>query len=513
MPDLVKELEVRVKFISDTKKLTIPDSKKSYDSLEKLNKSLKETVKLYKDVTDKSPWAKEASAIRKATTELSKYNSELARSQAYGGAGAGGGGYMGGGIPGTGSRGGGYMGGGGGGGTVRGGTIGGGRSRANGGWMTMGKVGGAGLGGSALLGGAGFPIAAGLIAAQAVSSIANNTRSLSAEETRFSNSATAGMAHGAFNDPVGRLSGRAGAWWVKNSPMTQSLLGGDSANPDKFDEWEKRIAQLREDRQRLEAYKAAKTERENARIGEGASFRLGMSQYDSPAARAATARGVMTEMGAAAQGASGEQKVAYLKAEMEAAQQMKSAQNEINRAKATELDTEGKIVAQQERKVELLKSQLEKAKSINDSTASAIGRATPGERRRAQEIITKVKAGGEMTGREADFISKFGAGGAKIADERFQEIGRKEGGGLAGDISGLAGADQSKAQDKYNEAKKNYKEGKDKYDEHMKEFEANMKKFTDDLDARLKKINAALLTAIDNLSKLSDYEKYDIPVG
>ena len=470
MPDLVKELEVRVKFISDVKKLAIPDSKKSYDSLEKLNKSLIDTIKLYKDVTTKSPWAKEVLAINKATAALSRYNAELAKGKWSGG--------------------------------------GGGRARdALGRFTPMGR---AGKAASLLRGVSAAPDVSGLF------SEANGTpykwRGLSGDESRYADAATAGLGGGAFNDPFGRTSGQIGAWFAANSREGAFSFGLGETTSEKFGKQEDRIAQQRAHQAQLKQFRDAKQAREIGRIGEGASFKMGLSQYDSPAYRRETARGVMGEQGRLAQGTVGATQVAHLQTQMEAAKVMKSAQEDINRAKDTELDTEGRIVDQQQRKVELLKSQLEKTKSINDSTASAVGRATPGERRRLREIVGKLDAGEKLSGREADFVGKFG-GGAVIADKRFQEIGRKESGEVVEGLARHAGADQDKAQDKYNEASKNYKESKSKYDEHMKEFEANMKKFTEDFTKTIKDINKALLTAIDKLTKQNDYNNYDIPPG
>ena len=383
MPDLVKELEVRVKFISDVKKLAIPDSKKSYDSLEKLNKSLIDTIKLYKDITDKSPWAKEATAINKATAALSRYNAELAKGSVVGG-----GGYMGGG--------------------------GGRRSTA---------------GTRALTRGRGLP-------APAASMIMPGGMGITASLSHFLPS-FAGVAEEKRSNMPDTMSSRVASWWQTIGIMPDQEYG----KSEKFSKQEEKIKEQRAYQAQLKQFRDAKQAREIGRIGEGASFKLGLSQYDSPAYRRETARGVMGEQGRLAQGTEGTTQAAHLQAQMEAAKVMKSAQEDINRAKAKELDTEGKIVDQQQRKVELLKAQLDRAKEINNATASSVGRASTSEINRAKELMAKIKGGGELTGREADFLTKFGPAGSKIADDVRQKMGREKGGSLIADLDRAAGFD------------------------------------------------------------------------
>ena len=486
MPDLVKELEVRVKFISDVKKLAIPDSKKSYDSLEKLNKSLIDTIKLYKDIADKSPWAKEVLAINKATAALSRYNAELAKGS--------GGGAM-------------------------------GRARdALGRFTPMGRAGKA----ASLLGvvSAATPSIADLISQGGGEGYQG--RRVSGDESRYADAATAGLGGGAFNDPVGRTSGQIGAWFGNNSPILQRMFGGNSAGSrglglfgvagSKFSEQEERIKEQRAYQAQLKQFRDAKQARQIERIGERSGARLEYgSAFQSPEVRLAAGTKELSRM----QGLAGSQeeqfggggKVANLQAQMEAAKVMKSAQEDMNKAKADELDKEGKIVDQQQRKVELLKAQLDRAKEINNATAASVGKASTSEINRAKELMAKIKGGGELTGREADFLTKFGPAGSKIADEARQKMGREKGGSLIADLDKAAGFDVEGKQQKYDEANKNYKESQAKYDEHMKEFQTNMRTFTEDMAKTFREINKALITALQKMREQNDAENFNIPVG
>ena len=313
------------------------------------------------------------------------------------------------------------------------------------------------------------------------------------------------------------MGSRISSWWSTIGIMPDDTGGKyspyRSADSSKFSEQEERIKEQRAYQAQLKQFRDAKQARQIERIGEGASFKLGLSQYDSPEKRVEAARGVMAEEGKAAQGTVGATQVAHYQAQMDAAKELKSVQEDMNKAKADELDKEGKIVEQQQRKVELLKKQLDRAKEINNATASSVGKASTSEINRAKELMAKIKGGGELTGREADFLTKFGPAGSKIADDVRQKMGREKGGSLIADLDKAAGFDVEGKQQKYDEANKNYKESQAKYDEHMKEFQTNMRTFTEDMAKTFREINKALITALQKMREQNDAENFNIPVG